>query len=150
MAVLKKRSHVTTEQKPTGRATTTLMMSSAGMLALLFTFAAFKPMQAKIYLIETEAEPMPKEEVAMVLHALPHKVERAYNTLSKSVQEKIQKILLKLYGDDSEAVGYVYTIYHCCGCVSLQLFKKQHNHLQMIKAALEGSLGNLLELLTSG
>ena len=108
MAVLKKRSHVTTEQKPTGRATTTLMMSSAGLLALLFTFAAFNPMQAKIYLIETEAEPMPKEEVAMVLHALPRKVERAYNTLSTSVQEKIQKILLKLYGDDSEAVGYVY------------------------------------------
>ena len=67
-------------------------------------------MQAKIYLIETEAEPMPKEEVAMVLHALPHKVEQAYNILSKSVQEKIQKILLRLYGDDSEAVGYVYYI----------------------------------------
>ena len=126
MAVLKKRSHVTTEQKPTGRATTTLMMSSAGLLALLFTFAAFNPMQAKIYLIETEAEPMPKEEVAMVLHALPHKVERAYNTLSKSVQEKIQKILLKLYGDDSEAVGYVYILYTIVVGVFLYNFLKNN------------------------
>ena len=126
MAVLKKRSHVTTEQKPTGRATTTLMMSSAGLLALLFTFAAFKPMQAKIYLIETEAEPMPKEEVAMVLHALPHKVERAYNTLSKSVQEKIQKTLLKLYGDDSEAVGYVYILYTIVVGVFLYNFLKNN------------------------
>ena len=126
MAVLKKRSHVTTEQKPTGRATTTLMMSSAGLLALLFTFAAFNPMQAKIYLIETEAEPMPKEEVAMVLHALPHKVERAYNTLSKSVQEKIQKTLLKLYGDDSEAVGYVYILYTIVVGVFLYNFLKNN------------------------
>ena len=84
-------------------------MYSAGLLALLITFA-FNQMQTKYLLVETEdnseADPMPKEEVKAVLAALKFP-EGIYNSLSKSSQQKIQKKLLKLYGNDKEEVIYI-------------------------------------------
>ena len=86
-------------------------MYSAGLLALLITFA-FNQMQTKYLLVETEdnseADPMPKEEVKAVLAALKFP-EGIYNSLSKSSQQKIQKKLLKLYGNDQEEVRYINT-----------------------------------------
>ena len=85
-------------------------MYSAGLLALLITFA-LNQMQTKYLLVETEdnseADPMPKEEVKAVLAALKFP-EGIYNSLSKSSQQKIQKKLLKLYGNDKEEVIYIY------------------------------------------
>ena len=49
-----KRSHVHTEEKPTGRATQTIMMPSAGLLAFLITFTSFNSMQTKHFLVETK------------------------------------------------------------------------------------------------
>ena len=88
-------------------------MYSAGLLALLITFA-FNQMQTKYLLVETEdnseADPMPKEEVKAVLAALKFP-EGIYNSLSKSSQQKIQKKLLKLYGNDKEEVRYIHRRY---------------------------------------
>ena len=87
-------------------------MYSAGLLALLITFA-FNQMQTKYLLVETEdnseADPMPKEEVKAVLAALKFP-EEIYNSLSKSVQQKIQKKLVKLYGNDQEVFIYIYRL----------------------------------------
>ena len=103
------RSHVPTAQKPTDDVTQSIVMYSAGLLALLITFA-FNQMQTKYLLVETEdnseADPMPKEEVKAVLAALKFP-EGIYNSLSKSSQQKIQKKLLKLYGTDQEEVRYI-------------------------------------------
>ena len=86
-------------------------MYSAGLLALLITFA-LNQMQTKYLLVETEdnseADPMPKEEVKAVLAALKFP-EGIYNSLSKSSQQKIQRKLLKLYGNDQEEVRYINT-----------------------------------------
>ena len=50
-----------------------------------------------------------KEEVKAVLAALKFP-EEIYNSLSKSVQQKIQKKLVKLYGNDQEVFIYIYRL----------------------------------------
>ena len=95
-----------TEQKPTGRATQTIMMPSAGLLAPFTTFLGFKLIQAKVgwvvfsldkkvfckntktLLIETEdnSKPMTKEEVETVPSVILKEAKETYNRLSKTVK----------------------------------------------------------------
>ena len=82
------------------------MMPSAGLLALLVTFPAFNPMQAKHFLVETEdnSGPMRKEEVDAVLDVILEEDKQKYESLNKTVKKAIQKEIKKKYGNDIEAV----------------------------------------------